>query len=211
MYLGRFTPQQHLQFEVSKCISSFRERSLSLGGPELWSVPFAELWLPRSGARRKRRWQIASRHPSAAFPAGGGPDTSCIVLSAPGDPLRWQGNTTFFLLTTCHLQLSFSLQLVTRTTFVLRFLDFASEAIIQVTPRPAAKIFSPSCLTESWKIEGRRRQGGSPPVWVLQGTLLANSWPWSWESSPVSNPITIFCWSYSNPRPQDTQNYELNT
>lgn len=30
MYLGRFTPQQHLQFEVIKRISSFPERSLSL-------------------------------------------------------------------------------------------------------------------------------------------------------------------------------------
>lgn len=98
-----------------------------------------------------------------------------------------------------------------QAAFVLHFLDFASEARIQVTPRAAAKIFSPSPRHSP----GNQEVGGDREVPLLVSptgcTVSKRLALKSGVKSSVSNSVPIFCWNYSNPRPQHTQNYELNT
>lgn len=96
-----------------------------------------------------------------------------------------------------------------QTAFVLHFLDLASEARIPVIPQAAAKTFSPP-TRQSLDI---RRRGDREvpllrsPTGCIVSKLLALMLG---VKSSVSNAVPIFCWNYSNPRPQHIQSYELN-
>lgn len=130
---------------------------------------------------------------------GGGPGSHRVFLGAPrGFPVKPRK---------CRIPTLYSLR---PDFFCSAFLGLCIRSKNPSYTTGCCKDIFPFYQTASWKSEGRGDREVPlllSPTGCIVSKLLALTLG---VKSSVSNSIPIFCWNYSNPRPQHIQNYELN-
>lgn len=124
--------------------------------------------------------------------------TPWIFLGAPGDSLGSWGRAVP------------TLHNLWPDCFCSLFLGLCIRSKNPSYTRGGCKDIFPVYQTESWKTEGRGDREVPlllSPTGCITSKLLAMKLG---VKSSRSNSIPIFCWNYSNPRPQHVQNCELN-